>query len=227
MEKSTGNKVRLGVFISISVVLFIAGIYFIGQRKQLFNNTFHVNGIFEDINGLQIGNNVRFCGINVGVVENIKQITDSTVSVDMLIDEHTRRFIKKNAKAIVGSDGLMGNKLILIIPGIAGQKELSNDDTLETVYATSIDDILYKIKVTADYAAIITEDLAVITNNIRDGKGTIGKLFVDTAFAENLDEAIINIKQGAGGFKKNMDAASNNFLLKGFLNKKRSDKDKK
>ena len=73
----------------------------------------------------------------------------------------------------------------------------------------------------------ITDDLSAIMENIREGKGTIGKLFFDSAFAQNVDEALFNIKQGAGGFKQNMDAASHNFLLKGFLKKKINEKDKK
>src|ERR1035437_7874398 len=132
MKKKTGNKIRLGIFVFIGITLFIAGIYFIGQRQQLFSSTFHVSGIFKDISGLQVGNNVRFSGINVGIVDDIQQITDSTVKVDMLVEARTRKFIKKNAKAIIGSDGLMGNKIVLIVPGTAGQPELSDNDIIET-----------------------------------------------------------------------------------------------
>ena len=89
----------------------------------MFSSTFQISGIFKDISGLQVGNNVRFSGINVGVVEDIQQVTDSTVKVDMQIDEHTRKFMKKNAKAIIGSDGLMGNKIISILPGSPGSKK--------------------------------------------------------------------------------------------------------
>jgi phospholipid/cholesterol/gamma-HCH transport system substrate-binding protein len=220
MKKPTGNKMKLGIFVSIVTVLLIVGIYFIGKKQQMFGSTFHVSGIFKDISGLEIGNNVRFSGINVGVIKDIQQITDSTVRVDMIIDEKTRKFIKKNAKAIIGSDGLMGNKIVSIIPGTIGEHELSNNDTIETAQTVNIDDILIKIKKTSDNAANITGDLAFIIKNIRDGKGTIGKLFSDSAFAQNVDDALVNIKQGAGGFKQNMDAASHNFLLKGFLKKK-------
>src|SRR4051812_16124298 len=92
------NGIKLGIFVSISILLFITAIYFIGQRQQLFSSTFKASGIFKDISGLQVGNNVRFSGINVGIVEEIQQITDSTVRVDMLIEERSRKFIKKNAK---------------------------------------------------------------------------------------------------------------------------------
>lgn len=224
MKKQTGNKVRLGIFVSSGILLFIVGIYFIGKRQQLFSSTFHVSGVFSDISGLQVGNNVRFSGINVGVIEDIQQVTDSTVRVDMIIEESSRKFMKKNAKAIIGSDGLMGNKLILIIPGPPGKPPLQNNDRIQTSQPITMDDILAKIKVSSDNTAIITENLAAITINIREGKGTIGKLFSDTTFANTVDEALVNIKQGAGGFKQNMNAASNNILLKGFFRKKKKEK---
>jgi phospholipid/cholesterol/gamma-HCH transport system substrate-binding protein len=223
MKKQTGNKMRLGIFVSITMALFIAGIYFIGQRQQLFGSTFRISGVFKDISGLQIGNNVRFSGINIGVIDNIEQITDSAVQIGMLINEDTRRFMKKNAKAIIGSDGLMGNKIVIIIPGKAGQGQLSDNDVIETTQPVSMDDILLKVKETSDNTASITGDLAVITGNIREGKGTIGKLFMDTVLAKNIDQSIVSIKRGAGGFSQNMKAASHNFLLKGFFKKKKKE----
>ncbi len=225
MEKSTGNKIRLGIFVSAGFALLIICIYLIGERQQLFSNTFHVSGVFKNISGLQIGNNVRFSGINVGIVDDIEQITDTTVRVDMLIEEDTRRFMKKNAKAIIGSDGLMGNKIISITPGTVSEKELSDNDVIGTEQPVTMDDILVKLKVTGDNAANITSDLSVIMTNIREGKGTIGKLIMDTVMAEQVDQALVNIKQGAGGFKQNMNAASHNVLLRGFFKKK--DKSKK
>ncbi|MBA3704357.1 MAG: MCE family protein [Bacteroidetes bacterium] len=226
MQKRTGNKIRLGIFVTVSITLFIAAIYLIGERQQLFSDTFHVSGVFKNIDGLQIGNNVHFSGINVGIVEDIQQITDSTVKVDMSINMDTKKFIKKDAKALIGSDGLMGNKIVQIIPGSASNQELSDNDYIKTIQSVSIDEILGKIKVTADNAAIITTDLAIVMENIKNGKGTIGKLFMDSTLAQTLDDAMINIKQGAGGFKQNMDAAGHNVLLRGYIKNKKNDKDK-
>ncbi|HEX7413441.1 MAG TPA: MlaD family protein [Bacteroidia bacterium] len=226
MKKTTGNKTKLGIFVTIAVALFVAGIYYIGQRQQLFGSTFKVSGIFKDISGLQVGNNVRFSGINVGIIDDIQQITDSSVRVDMMIDEHTRKFIKKNAKAIVSSDGLMGNKIVIITSGTRGKPELVDNDTIATAQPLSMDDILLKIKVTAENAANITSDMAAITKNIRSGKGTIGKLFMDSTFAKNLDVTLLNVEKGAGGFEQNMEAAKHNFLFRGFFKKKDKEKDK-
>lgn len=220
MKKPTGNNVRLGIFVSIGLLLLIICIYFIGQRQQLFSSTFHAQALFEDVQGLQVGNNVRFAGINVGIINDMEQLTDTTVRVDMVIDEASQRFIKKNAKVIIGSDGLMGSKIVKIIPGAFTKDEIANNDWLEVAPAVDMDDVMFKVKMTTDNLAMLSGDLAIILRNVSEGKGTIGKLMMDSVFAENVDQAIVNIRQGAGGFKQNMDAASHNFLLRGFLKKK-------
>jgi phospholipid/cholesterol/gamma-HCH transport system substrate-binding protein len=220
MEQKTGNNIKLGIFVTISIALFIAAIYLIGKKQQLFGSTYQISGIFKDVNGLQIGNNVRFCGINVGIIKDIQLVTDSTAKVDMTIDEKTREFMKKNSKAIIGSDGLMGGKILLIIPGTANDKAIEDNDTIATAQPVNMEDIMFKLKVTSDHSAALTEDLAAIVHNVRSGNGTVGKLFMDNAFAGKLDKTLVNIKDGAGGFKQNMDAASHSFLLKGYLNKK-------
>jgi phospholipid/cholesterol/gamma-HCH transport system substrate-binding protein len=227
MQKKKDNKIALGIFVSLGLGLFIICIYFIGKKQQLFSSTFQVSGIFRDISGLQIGNNVRFSGINVGVIDNIEMIADTAVRVDIIIDESARKFIKKDSKAIIGSDGLMGNKIVVIMPGTFAAKVIEDKDYMTTAFPVSMDDIMLKLKITSTNAAIITDDLAAITDNIRNGKGTIGKLFMDTVFAQNIDRTIVNMKEGAGGFKQNMDAASHNILLRGYLKDKEKDKEEK
>lgn len=229
MQKQSINKVKLGIFVAIGVALFLAGIYYIGETKKLFSTTFRISAMFKDVNGLQVGNNVRFAGINVGTIEAIEIITDSTVKVDMILDVKTQKFIKKDAKAIIGSDGLMGNKIMNVSPGTTAFAMVENNDMIGTTIPISLDDMLLKLKNTTDNAALITDDLAAIMGNIRSGKGTIGKLFMDTVFADNLDKTIVNVKQGTKGFKQNMDAAKSSFLLRGFFKKKdkKTKKDKK
>ena len=62
MKRETGTMMRLGVFITLGIAVFIFGIYFIGERQQIFRKTIHVSGVFRDVVGLQEGNNVRLSG---------------------------------------------------------------------------------------------------------------------------------------------------------------------
>lgn len=225
MQSNSGHKIKLGLFVFLGALLFILGIYYIGNKQKIFGNTFRISGIFKDVNGLQVGNNVRFSGINVGIIENLEQITDTTVRVDLLIEEKVKKFIKKNAKAVIGSEGLMGNKIMIIIPGTFGEKEIEHNDFIATSLSVSMDDILQKLKITSENAANITSDLSMIMNNISSGQGTVGMLFMDTVFASNLYQAIVNIKRGSRQFEKKIDAAGKSFLLRNILKDKDKNKD--
>ena len=216
MKKDTSNKIRLGIFISLGITVFILGIYFIGERQQLFRSTFRVSGVFKDVAGLQAGNNVRFSGINVGTVENIRIVSDTSVRVEILIDENTRKFIKKDAVASIGSEGLMGNKILIISPGTGGKMEIENNDTIQTVQPINMDDVLISLKTTIDNTSLVTSDLSKITSSVQSGKGAIGRLLMDRSYAQNFDSTFVNLKEGSAGFKILMDKAKSSWLLWGF-----------
>jgi phospholipid/cholesterol/gamma-HCH transport system substrate-binding protein len=219
MQRNSAYKSRLGIFVFTGILLLLAAIYYIGKRQQLFGQTFRISGIFSDVNGLQVGNNVRFSGITVGTIEDIEIVTDTTVRVDMILEEEVRKFIKKDARATIGSEGLMGNKIMNISPGSSGQQPIQDNDFIATKKPFDFDEMLNKVRLTTDNALAITSDLSAIMRSIRYGKGTIGKLFMDSGFARNLDKTIINVKQGTQGFNQNMEAAKNSFFLRGYFKK--------
>ncbi len=205
MKKKVSHKVRLGIFISLGILIFILAIYFIGEKQQLFRSTFRISGVFKDVGGLQAGNNVRLSGINVGTIDNVSIISDTSVNVVMVIDESTRRFIKKDAIASIGSEGLMGNKALIISPGTGDKKIIEDNDIIATTQPTDIDEILESLKTTIDNTSAITGDLAKISTNIESGKGTIGRLMMDPTWRQNFETTIINLKEGSVGFKTFME----------------------
>ena len=216
MKKDAGSTIKLGAFISLGVAVLILGIYFIGERQQIFRRTFRVSGVFKDVAGLQEGNNVRFSGINVGTVDKIGIVSDSSVRVEILIGERTRRFIKKDAVASIGSEGLMGNKVLIINPGTGGQKEIEDNDSVGTVQPINLDDLFTSLKTTIDNTNDITSDLASITGNIQAGKGTIGRLLMNQSDAQRFDSILVNLKEGSSDFKKVTEKAKKSWLLWGF-----------
>lgn len=216
MKKDAGSTIKLGVFISLGVAVLILGIYFIGEKQQIFKRTFRVSGVFRDVAGLQEGNNVRFSGINVGTVDNIRIASDSSVRVEILIGEGTRQFIKKDAVASIGSEGLMGNKILVITPGTGGQAEIENNDSVGTVQPINLDDLFTSLKTTVDNTNDITSDLARITGNIQAGKGTIGRLLMNQSVAQKFDSILVNLKDGSSDFKKLTEKAKKSWLLWGF-----------
>ena len=115
MKNTDSQKLKLGLFVIIGTILFIIAIYLIGQKESMFKKTFTISAFFQNVNGLQKGNNVRYSGIDIGVVSSIDMVNDSVVNVSMKIEEKIIKHIKKNAIATIGSDGLVGNMIVNII----------------------------------------------------------------------------------------------------------------
>jgi len=202
MKTSNTQKFNLGLFIVISTLILVIALYFIGNRQNLFGKTFRISAVFNNINGLQLGNNVRYSGINVGTVKSIVMLNDSTICVDMIIEEKILQHIRKNAIAAIGSDGLVGSMVINIAPGKDISTGLAPGDTLKTYSKISTTDMLETLNTTNDNAAKLTSGLLKITTAINDGKGTLGMLIKDPELASNLKETINNLKNASSDASK-------------------------
>lgn len=194
MEKTTSQKIRLGLFVIIGLIIFILAVYFIGDKQQMFGKTYHLKAIFNNVNGLQIGNNVRYSGINVGTVQGIEMVNDTIIRVDMLIDKTIFSYIKKDAVAIIGSDGLVGNMIINILPGKGTSPPVNPGDEIKSLNRIRTDDMLNTLGVTNKNAALLTADLLKITKEITEGKGAVGLLIKDSILAKDLKETVHYLK---------------------------------
>lgn len=195
MEKSTSQKIRLGVFVVLGTLVLIAALYYIGNRQHLFTNNIAVYSEFENVNGLQIGNNVRYSGINVGNVSKIEMLAESRILVQMMVEESTGKFIKKDAIATIGSDGLVGSMVVNILPGNENLLPINPGDTIASYSRIGADDMLSTLNVTNENAALLTSDLLKITNKILEGKGTLGVLVSDSTLAKNIKQTLINLQE--------------------------------
>ena len=220
-------KIRLGLFVAGGVAIFILAIFIIGKQKNLFNPVFKLTSTFYNVSGLQVGNNVRFSGIDVGTVDNITIINDSTVRVAMLIRRDVKKFIKNDCEVAIGSEGLIGDRLMIITQGSSDAPLASEGQELASKEPVETDAILASLQVTAGFAEVISQQLAEIMININSGNGTLGRLISDSTIAQNLDKTMLNLKNSSKGLDENMEAAKHNFLLKGFFNRKTKEEEKK
>jgi len=213
-------KIRLGLFVLIGFLLFAGTIFIIGKQNYLFDPVFKVSTTFYNVSGLQVGNNVRFSGITVGTVDKIRVINDSTVQVDMIIQQSMQEFIKIDSKVSLGSDGLIGDRILLITHGGAGSTMIQDGQFLVSFEPVETDDILKSVEISALNAEIITKELAEILAKINSGEGTLGRLIQDTTLADNISATIKNLESSSEGLDENMDAIKDNFLLRGHFRRK-------
>jgi phospholipid/cholesterol/gamma-HCH transport system substrate-binding protein len=227
IKKSIGLKWKLGFFLVTGGILLVLGLFFIGKQKNLFVSVFPLKALFNNVSGLKIGSNVRFGGIAVGTVDGIQLITDTTVMVDMNIKSDVRKFIKQDANASIGSEGLMGDRVIMISPGKGNYEPVKGNEVLITRSPVETEQILSGLKTSADNAAIITEQLAEVAYKLNHGHGIISRLLGDSSMGNNLNATMVNLKKGSASLNENMEAAKHNFLFKGYFKKKKKEEDDK
>lgn len=193
MAQETSKNIRVGAFVLIGTVLLIFSLYLIGAKQNLFGSTFELKSQFKNVNGLMPGNNVRFTGIDVGTVKSVEIINDSTVNVTMIIENKVQAFIKKNSTAMVGTDGLMGNKLINISSSSEASESVEDGDFLISKNPLGTDDMMRTLNITNENVKDITIDLKNIVNRL-NSPNTLWSILMDTIVADNVKQAIVNIK---------------------------------
>ena len=216
-------KVRLGLFVTGGLALFVLAIFIIGKQKNLFNPVIKLNTTFYNISGLQVGNNIRLSGINVGTVDNIRIINDSTVSVDMLIKKEVKQFIKSDCIVSIGSEGLIGDRMLIISQGSTEAPFVEEGQLLASIEPVETDAIIASLQVTAVTAEIISQQISEIVTKINSGRGTIGRLIHDTLISYNLRQTMENLNDGTKGLGEIMEAAKHNFLIRGYFKNKENE----
>ncbi len=194
MDSTIKKSILLGFFVLIGIILFIIGIFQIGAKNEMFEKTFPITAKFTNATGLKLGSNVRYNGVKVGIVKTVKLINDTLVQVDMQIEESKRSFIHKDAIATISSDGLMGDKLISIIPGKnnTGQ-QIQNFDLLQTHNPLNTEEVLQTLSESNENIKVITENLKMVSTELTTKNGPAQMLYKDTTLAKNLKQSFINL----------------------------------
>ncbi len=203
-------KARLGMFIAGGIAVFVIAIFIIGKQQNLFNPVFKITTTFLNVSGLQVGNNVRFSGITVGTVDNITIINDSTVQVDLMIKKTVQQFIKADSKAGIGSEGIIGDRVLIITQGSNDAAIAKDGQHILSKEPVETDDIIVSLQATSLSAEVITVQLAEIMTNINNGQGTLGRLIQDTTVAENINQIIENFKTSSEGLDETIESTKEN-----------------
>ncbi len=180
------RKVTVGIFVFLGIVILIAGIFILGGQQKRFTKTIRVSAVFDNVSGLRVGNNVLFSGVKIGTVKSVRFYGDSQVEISMAIEESSQKYIRKNSKAQIGAESLIGSKLIEIIGGSEQAPQVENGDRLQAAQALSTDDIMNTLQENNKNLVSITGDLKSLTSKLANGEGMAGALLTDTTIADNF-----------------------------------------
>jgi phospholipid/cholesterol/gamma-HCH transport system substrate-binding protein len=199
MRNDNKKSVIVGIFVLIAIAIFVTAIFTLGGQQKKFVKSFRLTAVFDDIAGLQTGNNVWFSGVKIGTVRRINFYGDSQVEIVMNVEEKVKDYIRKDSKATISSDGLIGNKIILIYGGTTQAPPVEDGDRLVSVMALDTDKMMETLQENNKNLVTITENLKVLTGKIAQGEGIVGAVMTDSLLAvnfksilENLDRASVN-----------------------------------
>jgi phospholipid/cholesterol/gamma-HCH transport system substrate-binding protein len=194
MRNENRKSVIVGVFTLIGIAILVAGIMTLGGQQKRFGKSFRAKAVFDDVAGLQVGNNVWFSGVKIGTVRKINFYGDSQVEIEMNIEEKTREFIRKDSKATISTDGLIGNKIIVIYGGTTQAPPIENDDRLQAVMPLDTDKMMETLQENNRNLVSITNDLKNLTGRISEGEGIIGAVLTDSVLADNFRNMLSNLE---------------------------------
>lgn len=187
------RSVIVGAFVLVGIIILVAGILVLGGQQNKFSRTVTITTVFSDVSGLKAGNNVWFSGVKVGTVKEIRFKNLQEVELDMIIEEASRPYIRKDAVAKVGSEGFIGNKLIVIEGGTPQAPAVEDGDTLRAAPVGGLDAMMATLQVNNENLVEITRNFGELSAGLVRGEGAVGALLRDTVIAQNLRQLIANL----------------------------------
>jgi phospholipid/cholesterol/gamma-HCH transport system substrate-binding protein len=202
METKNKRAVIVGIFIFLALLIFIIGVLTLGGQHSLLKSSTSVKAIFDDVGGLTPGNNIWYAGVKVGTIRQIEFDSVGKVVVSMSIEDKNKPYIKKDAMAKVGSDGLIGNKIIVLYGGTPAERPIEAGDVLNVKRALSTEDMMATLQENNKNLLAITSDFKTISTRLANGQGSIGKLLKDESLANNMEVALASIRQSAANAQR-------------------------
>jgi phospholipid/cholesterol/gamma-HCH transport system substrate-binding protein len=193
MRGENKRSVMVGIFVFVGVAILVIGILTLGGQQKKFVKAIHLKVVFDDIGGLQTGNNIWFSGVKIGTVRKINFYGDSQVEIEMNVEEAVVEFIRKDSKATISTDGLIGNKIIMIYGGTTLAPPVVDGDRLESVMPLDTDQMMETLQVNNENLVEITADLKTLTSKLAAGKGIVGAVMTDSTLAETFRSILNNL----------------------------------
>ena len=207
MIKRTTNSAKLGAFVLGGLLFLVLLLYMIGKNRNIFGGNYILKARFENLQGLVVGNNVRFSGIQSGTVKKIKIVSDTVIEVTMSMDDKMLGVIRKNAIASIGTEGLVGNKVVNIVPSRINADLADEGDVLVSKRMLNTDDILQTLNNTNNDVAVIAANLKITVARVNNSS-SLWALLNDKTIPEDVKTSIANIRLAtnkAGNMVNNMD----------------------
>lgn len=186
----TKMEMKVGVFVLIGLILLAVFVLSIGGFKT-WTSGYRVHFIFNFVNGVKIGAPVRFAGVDVGEVKEIKFILPAKEPVTKVAIEcwvKKEILIPVDSTVWVNTLGMLGEKYIEVMPGKDYSKILSENQQLMGEDPMPMQEI-------TELAKKIANNIDAIIDKIKNKEGTLGMLLYDETIYKELEALVMDLRR--------------------------------
>ncbi|PVX46446.1 phospholipid/cholesterol/gamma-HCH transport system substrate-binding protein [Flavobacterium sp. 103] len=196
-ESSSKRPLYVGLFIFIGMIFLFGGILMVGNLHETFKKKMQLVSLFDEVNGLQTGANVWLSGVKIGKVRSIRISKSRNVWVTLDIENTAQQFIVKDAKTKIGTDGLIGNKVVIIYGGTENTQSVNDGDTLQVGSTYSTENMMNTLQKNNENLLAITTDFKKISHKLTTNEGTVGKLLNDNVLYDNINSVALSLNNAS------------------------------
>lgn len=196
---NVSKRMAVGGFITIGVAILIAAVFVVGGQHKAFDRSIQLHILFDNVQGLAPGNNIWLSGIKVGTVHSIAFAGNSQVAVTLSVDKKAQPHIRKDSKCRISTDGLIGNKIVVIDGGSDASPAVENNDSLLTEHIAGTGELMSTLEKSNSNLLAITDNIKTISKRLTESQGTLGQLINDPAIALRLKGSLDNLRNATAG----------------------------
>jgi phospholipid/cholesterol/gamma-HCH transport system substrate-binding protein len=190
-ERVQWAKLRVGILVIVSLVIFAIGVFFISGQEGLFTRHYTLRAYISSAGGLREGADVRLTGIYVGSVAKIRVSPyadkERGVQLDLKIARRYEDEIRADSVASVNTVGLLGDSYVDITRGTPAQERLADGGVLKTEEKAEIAAVMQNANQVITNLNVLSTRLENITAQVQSGKGSVGKLLYDQTLYNKMD----------------------------------------
>ena len=211
--------VKVGAFVLLILLMAVAMTLVLAQKRHVFEHRVVIHTVFQEVQGLKEGAPVRLSGVNIGQVSKLafaKEKTASLIQVDLEISRESLERIGVDSVARIGSQGLLGDKIIELSVSAHPDQPLAEGATLESQPPADFNriieqasDVLAKAMIVAGHAATLMEGVSdpktiadiqgvvhsanVLASQAEKGPGLVHALFYDPQSTRTFNSLLTRV----------------------------------
>jgi len=181
------NEIRAGIFILLSFSILVVLLFAVSDLRGIFKKTNEFKVLFSVSEGIEKNANVRYSGIRIGRVSDMRVIPELGGKVELTLSVYEDTVIKEDVKVSIKTTGLVGKKYVSLEGGSPDAKPLKPGAVLNGEEPLKMEDL--------------TKMGLEIAGKMKHIAGNLDRLLGDPALSKSIKGTVMNAQEVSENIK--------------------------